>query len=204
MGKPIPGTQRAWYVLVTAAHVFDDISGDTATIVLRKKQADSTYKLTPYQFPIRAQGKNLYEKHPDVDVAALVLDHLPTENDIPLLGYDAFAEEDTFEKLHIHPGNNLTALGYPLGAAANEWGFAILRSGKIASYPLLPIKTVKTFLFDFRVFSGNSGGPVFLEEPRATFAGPRNIPLGGTIQFIVGLVTQQLYFRRRLEIQHWA
>jgi hypothetical protein len=122
-----------------------------------------------------------------------LVEHLPTENDIPLLGYDYLAEEDTFVKLHIHPGNNLTALGYPLGAAANDWGFAILRSGKIASYPLLPLKMVKTFLFDFRVFNGNSGGPVFLEEPRATFAGPHNIPLGGTIHFIVGLVTQQLY-----------
>lgn len=193
MGKPIPGSSGGGYVLVTAAHVFEDISGDNATIVLRKKQADNSYKLTPFQIAIRDGDKNLYVKHPDVDVAAILVSNLPAENDITLLGMDFLADEATFVTLRIHPGNNLTALGYPLGATANEWGFAILRSGRISSYPLLPIKTVKTFLFDFRVFGGNSGGPVYLVEPRATFAPPHSIPLGGSIQYIVGLVTQQVY-----------
>jgi hypothetical protein len=66
-----------------------------------------------------------------------------------------------------------------------------LRSGKIASYPLLPTNKTKTFLFDFRVFKGNSGGPVYLVQTNRLYK--NNIALGQTIHIIVGLVSQERF-----------
>ena len=40
----------------------------------------------------------------------------------------------------------------------------IRASGRIASYPITPTSKTRTFLLDFEVFEGNSGGPVFLYE----------------------------------------
>jgi hypothetical protein len=89
----------------------------------------------------------------------------------------------------IRPGDRLFCLGFPLGAEANEAGFPILRSGNIASFPLLPTSKTKTFLFDFAVFGGNSGGPVYFEDTNRIYRGTTN--LGESIHFIIGLVSEQ-------------
>jgi hypothetical protein len=84
------------------------------------------------------------------------------------------------------PGDNLKCLGFPLGRESNPAGFAILRTGDIASYPLLPTAQTKTFLMDFRVFKGNSGGPVYFSQPK--WRGGVSV---GRPQFIMGLVSQE-------------
>ena len=70
------------------------------------------------------------------------------------------ANDDLLAKYNIHPGDVLDCLGYPFGFESPVGSFPILRSGKIASYPLLPTKGTQSFLLDFRVFPGNSGSPV--------------------------------------------
>jgi hypothetical protein len=90
------------------------------------------------------------------------------------------------------------ALGYPRGLSANKAGFPILRSGRVASYPLGPASRYPTFLLDFAVFAGNSGGPVFIDD------GGRRRPRAGVpppTEFIAGVLTQQVELRSdRLEI----
>jgi hypothetical protein len=49
-----------------------------------------------------------------------------------------------------------------MGLAANDAGYAILGSGKIASYPITPLKKANKILYRFQVQPGNSGGPVYL------------------------------------------
>jgi hypothetical protein len=56
----------------------------------------------------------------------------------------------------------LSCVGYPLGLEANDAGFPILRTGVVASYPLTPINDFPTFMYNFDVFGGNSGGPVYI------------------------------------------
>ncbi len=84
---------------------------------------------------------------------------------------------------------------------ANDAGFPILRSGKIASYPLLPTGQTKTFLLDFMVFKGNSGGPVYMVESTRTY---QNLTHIGTVNFIAGLVTQERAYSEQLVGQYSA
>ena len=107
------------------------------------------------------------------------------------------ATEDTFAKSGAGPGDEMFALGFPRGLAANKAGFPILRAGRVASYPLAPSAQYPTFLLDFSVFPGNSGGPVFMADPtrRSSIEGS---PDG---EFIAGVLTQQVELKNdRLEI----
>lgn len=188
LGKPVSDT-RASFVMITAAHVFDDIDGDTAQITFRSKSAEGKYTQKPHAIRLRNAGIPIYVKHPDVDVAALYV-NMPTEfASTPLLQIALLANDEWLKRFEIHPGDELICLGYPLFASADH-GFPILRSGKIASYPLVPAKEHKNWLFDFRIFGGNSGGPVYFVDRNRQYGGTTH--LGETIQFVVGLVTSQL------------
>jgi hypothetical protein len=94
----------------------------------------------------------------------------------------------------------MMALGFPRGLSANSAGFPILRSGRVASYPLGPAKTYPTFLLDFSVFPGNSGGPVFISRGSKT-EGVVKASDDQDPGFIAGLLTQQVELNNeRLEI----
>jgi hypothetical protein len=178
----------AYFVMISAAHVFDDIKGDKGTINFRLKREGGTYATVPYEIPLRDQGKPLYVKHPEVDVAALYV-KMPTAFKAPLVPIGLLATDEWLTRFELHPGDELFCLGYPL-FASSEHGFPILRSGKIASYPLVPAKEHKNWLFDFRIFKGNSGGPVYFVDRNRLYGNERHD--GETIQMLVGLVTSQL------------
>ena len=57
-------------------------------------------------------------------------------------------------------------------------------------------KKTKTFLFDFTVFRGNSGGPVYLYERAPLYSGSMHV---GAIQGIVGVVTSERNISQRVE-----
>jgi hypothetical protein len=126
---------------------------------------------------------------------------LPEAAGIPLVSTDLLADDKSLSELEIHPGDNLECLGYPFGMESSDAGFAILRSGKIASYPLLPTARTKTFLLDFMVFKGNSGGPVYMVESTRTY---RNATHMGTIYFIAGIVTEEKSFSEQFVGQYSA
>ena len=106
------------------------------------------------------------------------------------------ATDKVLEEFQVHPGDQLLVLGFPYGAEANEAGFPILRSGRIASYPLTPTRATKTFLLDFEVFQGNSGGPVLFYAENRVYSGTTHI---GTVQFIMGLVSEEKAVTERVK-----
>jgi hypothetical protein len=191
MGRPSPDPQKEYYVLVTAAHVFEAIGGDTAILALRKKEPDGGYTATPWPIKLRDNGKPLYVKAPDADVAALYVD-MPDDLNVVILPNSFLADDDALKQFEIHPGDELLCLGFPL-YISSESGFPILRSGKIASYPIIPTTINKHIYFDFRVFEGNSGGPVYFVDHDRVYGGTTH--LGETVQFVLGLVTSQLESR---------
>lgn len=161
LGQPLKGDpSRAAYVLVTAAHVLAEAKADAAVLHFRRKVGDRFERL-PVPLAIRAAGKPLWVQHPTADVAAIRI-RVPEGAHVVLALTDLLATDETLRQLAVGPGEELLVLGFPFGAESSSAGFPILRSGRIASYPLLPTKEVKTFLMDFQVFPGNSGGPVFL------------------------------------------
>ena len=129
----------------------------------------------------------MWKQHSEVDVAVMLVP-IPREADIYLASTDLIATNEQIKKLNVNAGEEVLVLGYPYGAEANDAGFPILRSGRIASFPLTPTANVKTFLLDFPVFKGNSGGPVFIDQRiRASGAGAA---LGNFIS-VLGIVSEE-------------
>lgn len=179
-------------VLVTAAHVFERMPSEKARVGYRVANADGSWSYTPQTLTIRdAAGEKLWTKHPTRDVAAISIT-APEAFAKAAIPLNWLAQDDTFGKEQVSAGDEMMALGFPRGLAANQAGFPILRSGKVASWPVAPANIYPTFLLDFSVFPGNSGGPVFMSSPGGG---------GGQRQFIAGLLTQQVELNKeRLEI----
>ncbi|MDP1873051.1 serine protease [Phenylobacterium sp.] len=185
-------------VLVTANHVLQRMPGVQARIGYRIANADGSWSYAPQKFNIRdADGNPSWTQHPKRDVAAIVVS-APPEFAKAAIPKDWLAGDETFSAYAVGAGDQMMALGFPRGLSANPAGFPILRSGRVASFPLAPAAAFPTFLLDFTVFPGNSGGPVFMAE------GVRRRPGGGEsqeVQFIAGLLTQQVELNsERLEI----
>lgn len=157
-----------------------------ATLHLRKQDGDKFIRL-PYPVQIRNKGIPLWTRHPEVDVAAMRV-KLPKDADVKLISTNLLGTDSILEQFQVHPGDQLLLLGFPYGAEANDAGFPILRSGRIASYPLTPTRKIRTFLLDFEVFRGNSGGPVLFYAENRFYAGGVHL---GTTQFIIGVVSEE-------------
>jgi hypothetical protein len=187
-------------VLVTANHVFQDMPGQVARIGYRTENPDGSWNYSPQPLRIRdAGGHALWTRHPSRDVAAITIS-APPEFAKAAIPEDYLASDDTFTKYQVEAGDELMALGFPRGLAANQAGFPILRAGRIASYPVAPAKIFPTFLLDFSVFPGNSGGPVFMHDESRRSAGDDSQP-PHDVEFIAGLLTQQVQLNNeRLEI----
>jgi hypothetical protein len=188
-------------VLITAAHVFDGMPGDIAILNLKRKNNQGDWERLPFPLQIRNNNHPLWVKHPEADVAVMYIG-LPDGVSIPLISTELLADDAMLEKFEIHPGDTLRCLGFPFGEESNAAGFPILRSGRIASYPLVPTAKTKTFLFDINVFQGNSGGPVYMVDESRAYQG--NTYIGMTTQLIIGLVIQETTHNEQLIGQYNA
>jgi S1-C subfamily serine protease len=188
-------------VLITANHVFQKMNLAEARIGYRVSNPDGTWSYSPKTLKIRDKdGAQLWTNHPTRDVAAIAI-KAPAEFAKAAIPVNYLAKDDTFDAYQVSAGNEMMALGFPRGLSANSAGFPILRSGRVASYPLGPSAAYPTFLLDFSVFPGNSGGPVFISRQQ----NPNNLtPVSDKAPepgFIAGLLTQQVELNsERLEI----
>jgi hypothetical protein len=177
------------YVLVTAAHVFGEMIADDAIMYLRSQRGTSAaWEVVPVHFKIRRNGQPLWKQNANADVAVIYV-RPPFDPVGVAVSTKMLADDAILQRSGVGPGAELENLGFPLGDSSSG-AFPILRTGAIASYPIFPTAETKTFLFDFRVFKGNSGGPVFFADSEIK---------GGAIlcckpQFIVGLVSQEHLF----------
>ena len=188
-------------ILVTANHVFDKMPKANARIGYRFANADGSWSYAPQSLKIRdAQGHPLWTHHPSRDVAAIAIT-APEAFAKAAIPEEYLAADDTFSKYQVGAGDQMMTLGFPRGLAANAAGFPILRAGRVASYPIAPAKIFPTFLLDFAVFPGNSGGPVFMSGPARHTATGDASPSGQDAEFIAGLLTQQVELNsERLDI----
>ncbi|MDD3045227.1 MAG: serine protease [Candidatus Delongbacteria bacterium] len=189
VGVPLESNPEMYYfTIVTARHVFDGIKTDYAVLYLREKRGDVFYKRT-HRIQIRNNGKNLYYSHPTEDVAVINIPY-PADIKTDMLFTDVFATDKLIEAAAINPGDEVFTYGYPLGFEYNNAGFPLLRSGRIASYPIIPSDVYKTFFLDIEIFQGNSGGPVvFSQDSRIK---KKFIDLT-EYNFIMGLVSEETF-----------
>jgi len=187
VGKPMrdnPG--QSWVVLVTAAHVLDEIVGDTATVMFRKKDASGHFVPEPTPIQIRRNGQKLYAKNSNADVAAMFINS-PSDSVTELLSLGQLTTDEDLDRLAVHPGDELFCLGFPLFVNVNT--FPVLRTGTLASYPITPSKSVQKYAFAFHVFPGNSGGPVYFSFVNRAYGG--FIHGGELDQGVIGLLIEQ-------------
>ncbi len=162
--------------------------GAEARIGWRTAQADGSWTLSPA--PLRIRDGSLrpaWTRHPERDVAVMeiVAPEAFARAAIPVAW---LADATTLTTWQVGPGDELLSLGFPRGLSANRAGFPIVRVGRIASWPLAPISAFPTFLLDFPVYPGNSGGPVFwtaTARKRPDTAEPDH-------PFIAGVLTQEV------------
>lgn len=193
--KTRPNSEYYYYILVTAKHVLDEIKSEDATLFLREKQND-TYVTLPHKIKIRNGKQKLYTSHPTEDIAAMRI-NFPKNADLPGVDYNLLATDEEIEKFDIHPGDELSCLGFPYGFETNPGSFPVLRSGKIASYPLIPVSKTRSFLLDFEIYKGNSGGPVYLVESNPRYRG--KMELGTTLHMIMGLVSSEATLKEHVK-----
>ena len=180
------GTPRV--VLVTAGHVLDRMPRQDARIGWRVPLSDGSWRFTPSPLTIRdEEGEPLWTSHPDHDVAVMSIE-APEAFARAAIPQGRLADGYTYARFDVAPADEMMSLGFPRGLSANRAGFPILRVGRIASYPLSPVVAFPTFLVDFTVFPGNSGGPVFMtgaSRRRPGVPEPEH-------PFIAGVLTQQV------------
>jgi hypothetical protein len=179
-----PGKQDV--ILVTAGHVFERMSGDQCRVVLREPRPDGTWQRKELPLEVRDEGRPLWFRHPEADVAALPVE-LPPTVAAAALPLGCVAGESAIESGKLKSGDEVWIPCYPAQLESNGAGFAVLRRGAVASFPLAPVRAYKTFLVDYSTFGGDSGAPVMVRQT-AVPDGPRGAedrPL------IVGLVVGQ-------------
>jgi S1-C subfamily serine protease len=207
IARPTPGTNPPMGkpVLVTANHVLDEIGTDHAILHIRKKIDEQNnvwvdnpvpIKIRDNSKPVLVNGKSLgtplWTKNQDADVAVMYVNDISFEKNFKPVSEDVLADDKLLSDADIKPGDELRCLGYPLGIASNDAGFPVLRSGRIASYPIIPTDKTKTFLIDLRVFKGNSGGPVFFSERYRVI--PNTLGAYKHFHFLVGLISEEKLF----------
>jgi S1-C subfamily serine protease len=177
-------------VLVTARHVLQNMPDGQVYLGLHLRNPDGSWRLEWRAEPSADQGRPLWTQHPAYDVAVLPVT-VPPEAAEAAIPVSWFADADTFTREDVEAGDAVEVLGYPAGYAADGRGFPVLRLGHMASYPLTP-RSEGTFLVDFPVVSGNSGGPVFTSRR----VGKRPALVGAEgpqpDEFVAGIIAQQI------------
>lgn len=112
---------------------------------------------------------------------------------------ERLADDAALVSYGIHPGDEVTCDGFPF-SAEGPYGFPILRTGRIASYPIFPSAETKTFLLDFPVFPGNSGGPAYIVYGVRTNGIGAIVSYSGNKLKIVGLVSAERIVANRIPL----
>lgn len=180
--------EKGYYVLITANHVLNGMQKE-AVVLLRRKVKENDFEIFSLKLFVRDdKGNPLWKTFGDSDVAVMYIAIPEQFKPSAIISTSLLATDEAMKTYGIHPGDELQALGYPYRQSSPVF-YPILRSGKIASYPLLPSKDVKTYYLDFEVYSGNSGGPVYLSQNPRAYGNGLTI---GNVNLITGLVSQQL------------
>ena len=184
------GTSRRF--AITANHVLEQMAGDTCVLVSRAPLEGGAFQRLEVRVAIRANGQRTWLKHPGHDLAALPL---PDSPNIEALPFDCLPTPE--QLADFHAGDAVGLAVFPERAEANSIGFAMLRGGSIASYPLVPATAHPMFLVDTVSWPGDSGGPVMHDSLRAPNGGPLLIGVVRGMRNVTDTVKESRFVERR-------
>ncbi|MHB8897267.1 MAG: trypsin-like serine protease [Thermoguttaceae bacterium] len=180
--------------LVTAGHVFETMAGDKCMLVSRTRRDDGLYQRQEIPIAVRRDGQPLWKKHADQDVAVLHLDESVVVESLP---FDCLADERQMNEVHVGDGVRLSV--FPERSEANAAGLPILRTGVLAGYPLVPLKSCPTLLVDTNTWTGDSGGAVIHESLRSPSGGPLVLGIVRGMRSIVDTTKESRFVERRVQ-----
>ena len=158
---PTDGDQQLT-VVVTAAHVFQNLNGETATLILRKKKDDGSFERLEHKFGIREKATMLWKQHPQYDIAAIKI-VLPKEADVTPIPLKQLIEAKSANTA-LPPAQRCLIPTFPAQMEGNRAGWPVLRNATVASFPNSPVNRHPQFILDFNAFGGDSGAPVVLNS----------------------------------------
>jgi hypothetical protein len=173
-------------VLVTAQSVLESIKSDTATLHARRIK-NKTFDLTPIAVAIRANGKELWSRYAEYPNLAMLVFELPTGMDEWGVATEQFLTDDALRTCEIMPGETFYTLGFPQFTSANTLEFPLLRTGTLASYPVLRAESGATCLLNLEVLPGSVGSPVYLSKDNPVYGGTVH---PGTFEGVLGMVME--------------
>lgn len=151
--------KAATHVMLTAAHAFESMKGGQCKVILRAKNGSGPSVRQEVAVRVRAEDQPLWQRHPEMDVAAIRFD-LPDDADMTPFDYAQLADETWAADGRVRVGQDVWIACFPAQLQANGVGWPILRRGSIATFPLAPLAEAKTILIDYSHFGGDSGAPV--------------------------------------------
>ena len=147
-------------VVVTAAHVFKNLNGEIATLILRKTNDDGSFERLEHKFPIRENNRSLWEQHSRYDIAAIHI-ALPKEATVKPIPLNQLTKAESARQ-NLGPAQQCLIPTFPAQMEGNRAGWPVLRNATVASFPNTPVNRHPQFILDFNAFGGDSGAPVVL------------------------------------------
>ncbi|MGI9495228.1 MAG: trypsin-like serine protease [Mariniblastus sp.] len=147
-------------VVVTAAHVFKNLNGEIATLILRKKNDDGSFERLEHKFSIRENERSLWEQHIQYDIAAIKI-ALPKEAAVKPIPLNQLTKAESAAP-SLAPAQPCLIPTFPAQMEGNRAGWPVLRNATVASFPNAPVNRHPQFILDFNAFGGDSGAPVIL------------------------------------------
>ncbi len=188
-------TKRAYYVfLVTNRHVFDGKDGVHLRFNLQNGKSEVVAQAL--KFPNRELR---WLAHPNKKVDLALLNVIPQvlinrSIDYIFFNEELFALQRNFGKLGISVGDEVYALGFPMGFAGVTQNFPYAKIGIISRFDKELLRNNKAFLIDSSIFPGNSGGPVILKPTNISLTNTK--PVSST--HLLGAITGYLPYREEL------
>ncbi len=156
--EPAEGDELTTTVLVTAAHCLEQMPDAKCKLILRAKEA-GVYVRQEVEIALRSEGKPLWVRHPELDVAVLPVD-LPEQTAARPLSIRQVADATWAAERKLRVGGDVYIPGYPATLEGNEAGWPLLRRGSVATHPLLPLEGAQRVFINAVTFGGDSGAPV--------------------------------------------
>lgn len=148
-------------VVVTSVHVLETVGRGPLMLGVRVPDPQGEPQVAVLQFQPQRGRQRFYARHPHQDLAAFAL-QLPGDF-ADLAAIQSFLDERSLARRAgtLRAGAEVFFLGFPEVLPGTAGAFPILRTGRVASYPIGSSAADGLFVVNADVYPGDSGGPVF-------------------------------------------